>query len=102
MIRSSRSRTNSFRDVRLAKEAIVFDNHYDTTAICMASRASILTGKYEYRTGCNFEHGNLLHAEWEQSYPVLLRKAGYLTAFAGKIGIAVTDAPDGKGHLPQG
>ena len=45
---------------RLADEGIVFDNHYDTTAICMASRASILTGKLEYRHGCNFEHGNLV------------------------------------------
>ena len=49
---------------RLARDGIVFDNHYDTTAICMASRASILTGKYEYRTGCNFEHGHLLREHW--------------------------------------
>ncbi len=53
------------RDVRtpnidgLAADGIVFDSHYDTTAICMASRASILTGNFEYRTGCNFDHGPL-------------------------------------------
>jgi len=86
---------------RLAHDGIVFDNHYDTTAICMASRASILTGKYEYRTGCNFEHGNLLREPWARSYPILLRSAGYMTAMAGKIGIEVTDAPGGKGRLPE-
>ena len=86
---------------RLAEEGIVFDNHYDTTAICMASRASILTGKLEYRHGCNFEHGNLLNEHWRKSYPVLLREAGYMTAFAGKIGISVSSASDSKGRLPE-
>ena len=32
----------------LSERGVTFDNHYDTTAICMASRATILTGKYEY------------------------------------------------------
>ena len=86
---------------RLADEGIVFDNHYDTTAICMASRASILTGKLEYRHGCNFEHGNLVKEHWLKSYPILLREAGYMTAFAGKIGIEVADTSSGKGHLPE-
>jgi len=39
---------------KLAADGVVFDSHYDTTSICMASRASIMTGLYEYRTGCNF------------------------------------------------
>lgn len=86
---------------QLARDGMVFDNHYDTTAICMASRASVLTGKYEYRHGCNFGHGNLLRSHWQRSYPMLLREAGYLTAFAGKIGITVTDEPGGKGRLPE-
>jgi arylsulfatase A-like enzyme len=86
---------------RLARDGMVFDNHYDTTAICMASRANVLTGKYEYRNGCNFEHGNLLATHWSESYPVLLRKAGYLTAMAGKIGIEVSATPDSKGQLPS-
>lgn len=86
---------------RLAQEGMVFDNHYDTTAICMASRASILTGKLEYRTGCNFEHGHLVNDDWRKSYPVLLREAGYVTAIAGKIGIEVAESPGGKGRLPE-
>lgn len=86
---------------RLAAEGMAFDRHYDTTAICMASRASILTGMFEFKTGCNFAHGPLLRTHWERSYPVLLRRAGYLTAFAGKIGIEVADRPGGPSQLPE-
>ncbi len=86
----------------LAEKGMVFDNHYVTTAICMASRANIMTGLYEYRNGCNFTHGPLLRATWEKSYPMLLRKAGYRTAMAGKIGFVVSEKPKGKGKLPQG
>ncbi|MCB1228235.1 MAG: sulfatase-like hydrolase/transferase, partial [Verrucomicrobiales bacterium] len=86
---------------QLAAQGVVFDHHYDTTAICMASRASIFTGLFEYRTGCNFEHGNLTQERWDASYPILLRQAGYRTAIGGKIGIEVCDKPDGKGVLPK-
>jgi len=83
---------------KLAADGVVFDSHYDTTSICMASRASIMTGLYEYRTGCNFTRGSLVSSMWEQSYPVLLRKAGYYTGFAGKFGFGVTDTPNNSGY----
>jgi len=86
---------------KLAADGMVFDNHYDTTAICMASRANIVTGKFEFKTGCNFQHGPLLRELWADSYPVLLRKAGYRTAIAGKIGFVVADGPKAKGRLPR-
>ncbi len=86
---------------RLARDGMVFDNHYVTTAICMASRANVMTGMYEYKTGCNFEHGALLADHWAKSYPVLLKEAGYTTAFAGKFGFTVTDSPGSKGVLPE-
>ena len=78
---------------QLARDGLVFDRHYNTTAICMASRANVFTGMYEYKTGCNFGHGDMHADVWAKSYPVLLREAGYLTAFAGKFGIVV----EGKG-----
>lgn len=84
----------------LARDGIAFDNHYDTTAICMASRANVMTGLYEYRTGCNFDTGPLLASAWRQSYPVQLRRAGYTTAFAGKFGFEVADQPGGKASMP--
>ncbi|MEM9017412.1 MAG: sulfatase [Verrucomicrobiota bacterium] len=87
---------------RLAAEGMVFDRHYNTTAICMASRANIFTGLLEYRHACNFDSGHLLRSKWEKSYPMLLRSSGYKTAIAGKIGIEITDEPGGKGSLPEG
>ena len=78
---------------QLGADGVIFDRHYDTTAICMASRASIMTGMYEYKTGCNFGMGELTSDMWDLSYPVLLRQNGYLTAFAGKFGFKV----QGKG-----
>jgi arylsulfatase A-like enzyme len=36
---------------KLAKNGIVFDNYYNTTAICLASRVQIMTGMLEYKTG---------------------------------------------------
>ncbi|NIJ45934.1 arylsulfatase A-like enzyme [Wenyingzhuangia heitensis] len=73
----------------LAKQGVLFKNHYNTTSICMASRAIIMTGMYEYKTGCNFLHGPLPKEKFTKSYPVLLKQAGYYTGFAGKFGFAV-------------
>ncbi len=82
---------------KLANAGVVFDNHYVTTAICMASRASIMTGLYEYRTGCNFGRGRMSAENWSKSYPLLLREAGYRIAFAGKFGFQV----EGMDDLPS-
>jgi arylsulfatase A-like enzyme len=62
----------------------------------MASRASVMTGLYEYRHGCNFSHGHMQADTWAGSYPLLLRKAGYMTAFAGKFGFHVQGANQGR------
>ncbi len=74
---------------KLGRDGVIFDKHYNTTSICMGSRANVMTGMYEYKTGTNFEHGDMTPEIWSKSYPVLLRDAGYLTAFAGKFGFLV-------------
>jgi arylsulfatase A-like enzyme len=84
---------------RLAEDGMVFDNHYDTTAICMASRASVMTGMFEYKHGTNFSHGDMMLDTWKKTYPILLREAGYQTAFAGKFGFDLRESPKGK-RLP--
>lgn len=71
----------------LAARGVVFDNHYVTTAICMASRANILTGMYEYAHGCNFTKGKLSDEDFANTYPQRMRAAGYFTGFAGKWGV---------------
>lgn len=87
---------------KLSEDGVTFDRHYTTTAICMASRATVMTGMYEYKTGCNFDHGHLVAEKWQTSYPMLLRQAGYLTAFAGKVGFEISKAPEEKkGSIPR-
>ncbi|MDF7823866.1 sulfatase [Pontiellaceae bacterium B12227] len=79
---------------KLGHDGVIFDRHYNTTSVCMASRANVMTGMYEYKAAANFSHGDMKPEVWAKSYPVLLRKAGYLTAFAGKFGFKV----DGYGY----
>jgi arylsulfatase A-like enzyme len=76
---------------KIGEKGVMFMKHYNTTSICMASRASVFTGMYEYKTGTNFDHGDMKPEVWKKSYPVLLREAGYLTAFAGKFGFEVDE-----------
>ena len=76
---------------RLAAEGTFFANAFVTSSICAASRASIFTGMYERRHGCNFNTGCLKRSFLQKSYPVLLRQAGYYTGFIGKYGVG-----DGK------
>ncbi|MSU49401.1 MAG: acetylglucosamine-6-sulfatase [Opitutus sp.] len=74
---------------QLARDGVRFTNHYNTTSICMASRSCVMTGLYEYRHGCNFDHGDLERRFFAASYPMRLREAGYYTGFAGKIGFVL-------------
>tara|TARA_R110000744_G_scaffold47804_6_gene104958 strand:+ start:1903 stop:3498 length:1596 start_codon:yes stop_codon:yes gene_type:complete len=85
---------------KLAKQGIRFTRHYNTTAICMASRANIMTGKHEYKTGTNFMHGHMSREIFADSYPMLLKKAGYYTGFVGKFGFETP--PDNTEGLPKG
>ncbi len=89
----------------LANDGIVFDRHYDTTAICMASRATVMTGLLEYQHGVNFGtgmdgDGQMRNDDWSQSYPMLLQNAGYQTAFAGKFGFTIADGSK-SGRYPE-
>jgi len=84
----------------LAADGVAFDRHYDTTAICMACRATVMTGLLEYRHGVNFDtgttgDGRMTRKDWEESYPIVLRNAGYRTAFAGKFGFTIEDTSKG-------
>jgi len=71
----------------LAADGVRFRNAFVTTAICAASRASILTGLYERTHGFTFGTPPLGREHIDASYPALLRVAGYRTGFVGKFGI---------------
>jgi arylsulfatase A-like enzyme len=72
---------------RLAAQGVLFRNCFVTTSICAVSRASIFSGQYARRHGINDFTTPFAAARWGQTYPALLRKAGYRTGFVGKFGV---------------
>jgi len=76
-----------------------FENAFVTTAICCCSRASILTGQYMRRHGIEDFVKPLSAAQLQETYPVLLRKAGYRTGYLGKFGVG-SPKVDEKLSLP--
>ena len=74
---------------RLAERGVLFKRAYVTTSICAASRASILTGLYESKHIYTFGTAPLKMEFLEESYPMLLKKAGYTTGFIGKLGVSL-------------
>ena len=76
---------------KLANEGLFFRNAFVTTPICAASRASIFTGLYERTHDYTFGKPDLDNDYLYESYPYLLRKAGYRTGMAGKFGINVNE-----------
>ena len=81
----------------IARRGVFFQNAYVTTPVCAISRASILTGQYARRHRVLDFTRDLPPETLAQTYPVLLRAAGYRSGFIGKYGIGVrppTDAFD--------
>ena len=72
---------------KLAKGGTWFRNALVTTPICSASRASILTGLYERTHKYTFQTGDLRSEYMKESYPALIKNAGYYTGFFGKFGV---------------
>ncbi|MGC6464747.1 MAG: sulfatase [Akkermansiaceae bacterium] len=67
---------------RLAKEGVLFKNHFCTTSLCSPSRASILGGLYAHTHGVvnNFTD----YPRDLPTFPRQLQGAGYSTAYIGK------------------
>lgn len=80
----------------LAARGVVFRNHFCTTSICCVSRASILSGQYERRHGIGDFSTAFTAEQWAQTYPALLRQAGYRTGFIGKFGVGDAKAIKAK------
>jgi len=71
----------------LARQGVSFRNAYVTTPVCAISRASIFTGEYASRHGIIDFTTDFTPAQLAQTYPALLRAAGYRTGFIGKFGV---------------
>ena len=69
----------------LAAGGTVFSNAFATSAVCTPSRTSLLTGLYERRHGINFNSNSSMSDEaYAQTYPMLLKNAGYFVGYVGK------------------
>lgn len=90
----------------LAAQGVYYNNAYVTTSICAVSRASILTGQYARRHGIWGFSRNFSREQLENTYPLLLRQAGYTTGFIGKYGVGnqlpIEDFDYWKGFPGQG
>ena len=85
---------------RLAEQGIAFVNGFVESSVCCVSRASIMMGQFNSRHGIQSFDDPLSSEQLEQSFPVLLRKAGYRTALLGKYGVGHTRAAPRELCLP--
>ena len=97
---------------RLGQQGVIFENHFCTTPICCASRASIMLGQYAGTDGIYDFATPLNPQQVQQTYWQQLKHAGYHIGFVGKFGVGnkmPSEAFDywkgfpGQGHyFPQG
>lgn len=72
---------------KLAAEGSLFKNSFVATSVCAPNRACILSGMYPRTTGIKGFAEMFTDAQFQATYPALLRKAGYFTGFIGKWGV---------------
>jgi len=76
----------------LARSGVRFTHAFATTPICAASRASLFTGRYERAHGYTFTQPPLSDQTVRETYPSILRRAGYRVGFVGKLGVSIGGA----------
>jgi arylsulfatase A-like enzyme len=79
---------------RLAREGMLFTRTFCGNSICAPSRATILTGKHSHANG-HIDNGTVFDGS-QETFPKLLRAAGYQTAIVGKWHLR--SAPTGFDH----
>ena len=73
---------------QLARDGVSFRNAFTVQPICAPSRFAFLSGQYERVSGLGFNSPyKVSQPQWQQTYPALLREAGYYTGFIGKFGV---------------
>ena len=67
---------------RIAREGVRLSNCFCTNAICVPSRATIVTGQYSHQNGARTLNNGVRPED--QTLPRLIKEAGYETAIVGK------------------
>ena len=68
---------------RIAEEGVRFTNSFVANSLSGPSRACMLTGKHSHKNGF-YDNTTCVFDGSQQTFPKLLRKAGYETAIVGK------------------
>ncbi|MGQ1784615.1 sulfatase-like hydrolase/transferase [Saccharicrinis sp. GN24d3] len=79
---------------KLSEQGVTFDKAYYAVAICMPSRVTMMTGRYNSNHRVGFvapDDYTLSRADFAKGYPAILKNAGYRTGFIGKVGFTVTE-----------
>lgn len=69
---------------RIANEGALFRNAFITAPLCSPSRASFLTGQYAHTHGITDNVDRSAASHKLITFPLLLQRSGYTTAFIGK------------------
>ncbi|MSU50252.1 MAG: sulfatase [Opitutus sp.] len=65
---------------RLAKDGILFERAYSTSAVCAPTRSSIITGMFAPALGTQHMRSTVPMPPWMRYFPAYLRDAGYFTS----------------------
>ncbi len=68
---------------RLARDAVIFDNAYTPSPVCVPARQSVATGKYPLHTGCERFGEDL--PPGARTFARTFSEAGYLSVACGKL-----------------
>ncbi|EDM27923.1 mucin-desulfating sulfatase (N-acetylglucosamine-6-sulfatase) [Lentisphaera araneosa HTCC2155] len=72
----------------LAADGQRFSHAYTAAPICKPSRVCFFLGQHQRTHGVGFATSKKMdEQQWSNSYPELLRNAGYYTGFIGKFGV---------------
>lgn len=76
---------------RIAEEGLRFTNCFASVPLCSPNRACILTGQYAHSHGIvdNTDRSEISHGL--ETFPLLLHRSGYETAFIGKWHMGLDD-----------
>ena len=85
---------------RMAADGLSFLNVHHTSPICLPSRATIFSGRRESASMIGFSspyNQTFSVGEFRDTFPAVLRDAGYYTGFIGKYHVAVRKRKGEKG-----
>jgi arylsulfatase A-like enzyme len=69
----------------LARKGVLFESSFVTSASCLPNRTSLLTGQWERRHTVGWNSASALSpAQWADTFPMVLKRHGYVTAYLGK------------------